>query len=192
MSKKVTELKLSETQLYLDYSLNSGINIKDRVIRITDEITPFTVDIVDTALSEMQRDGRAGITVKICSEGGDVYSALACVDLLRSCRRHITTIGIGSIFSAATLILACGDTRLVGKRAFVMHHEASVHTAPARVSDLDEYVVQLKREERMWAHAMAEFTQYEDADFWMRQAHKKDWYLDSEEAIKYGIADEVL
>lgn len=192
MTKKVTELKLTEQQLLLEYSLSHGINIRDRVIRLTDEIDSYTVDIVDTAISEMQREGRGGITVKICSPGGCVYSALAIVDLLRNCKRHITTIGIGSVFSAATLILACGKWRQIGKSAFVMHHEAYSGEVSGRVSDLDEYVTQLKREERVWAEAMAEFTKYKDFKFWQKQAYKKDWYLDSKEAVTYGIADEVL
>lgn len=191
MTTKVTELKLSEQQLLLDYSLSYGINLKDRIIRITDEIDQFTVDIVDTALSEMQRDSRKGVTVKISSPGGDVYSALAIVDLLCSSNCYIHTVGLGHIFSAATLILACGDKRSIGRRSFVMHHEASFYTE-GRYSDVEDFLKQAQKEEELWAESMVEFTEYGDAKFWKEQAHKRDWYLDSTEAVTYGIVDEVI
>lgn len=191
MTQKVTELKLTEQQMLLEYSLSHGINIRDRIIRITDEIDQFTVDIVDTALSEMQRESRKGITVKISSPGGETYAALAIVDLLCSSTCHITTIGLGHVFSAATLILACGDKRLIGPRSYIMMHEASFEVS-GRHSDVTDYVNQVHREEDMWAQYIAEFTAYRDKDFWKAQAHKRDWYLDAEEAVVYGIVDEVL
>lgn len=191
MTTKVTELKLTEQQLLLEYSLSHGINLKDRVIRITDEIDQWTVDVVDTALSEMERENRRTITVKISCPGGDVYSSLAIVDLLRNSPCHIHTMGYGQVFSAATLLLACGDKRSIGKRAFVMHHEASFG-AEGRISDVSELVSQVQREEDMWAHYMAEFTNYGNATFWKEQAHKRDWYLDAYEAQLHGIVDEVF
>lgn len=191
MTTKVTELKLTEQQLYLDYSLSYGINIKDRVIRITDEIDQWTVDVVDTALSEMQRESRKGITVKISSPGGEVYSALAIADLLCSSNCHIHTIGLGQVFSAATLVLACGDKRSIGRRSFVMHHESSFG-AEGRFSDVKEQVEQVEKEERLWAETMYEFTSYGSPDFWAEIGRKRDWYLDSNEAIEYGIVDEVI
>lgn len=191
MTGKVTELKLTEQQLYLEYSLMYGVAIKDRVIRITDEIDQFTVDVVDTALMEMQRDSRKGITVKISSPGGDTYAALAIVDMLRDSKCHIHTIGYGHVFSAATLILACGDRRSIGRRAFVMHHEASFDVG-GRYSDVAEYVHQVQREEEMWAQSMYDFTQYETPKFWLDQAKKRDWYLDAQEAVDHGIVEDII
>lgn len=174
--------------LRLEYLFNDGVNFKDREIRITGEImSEGTFDFIDSALSELERKSKAGVTIKINSPGGSVYEALAIVDRIKESKCQITTKCYGHAMSAAGLILAAGDKRYIGKRSWVMYHEISAGTFGS-VSEMEDSVKQLKREQEEWARAMAEFTT-KPAEFWHEVSKKKDFYINAEESLAAGVVD---
>ena len=93
-------------KLRLGYHFEEGVNFRDRVILIDDEITESSFALFDAALSEMERDSKRTVTIRINSPGGSVYDALAIIGRLTSSSCHIVTEGYGHVMSAATLLLA--------------------------------------------------------------------------------------
>ena len=69
--------------------------------------------------------GEKAITIRLHSEGGSVYEALAIVGRIEKCKCQIITEGYGAIMSAATLILASGDKRRISRLAWFMVHESN-------------------------------------------------------------------
>lgn len=175
----------------LEYSFDKGVNFKDRSVMITGEIGEhITFDHVDAALSELERDSRKQITLKINSPGGSVYEATAIAGRIKSSKCKIVTEGFGQIMSAATLILASGDRRKMSRYAMFMAHEAS-YDIRGRHSDVQDEVKQKEREEDLWARWMADMTDGTE-DFWRNRIYKTDLYFDAEQCLEYGIVDEII
>lgn len=187
---KATDVKLSQTAMHLEYLFDKGVNFKDRTITITGDIKDPWFDIVDAAMSEFERGSKKGVTIKIFSEGGSVYDALAIVGRLKKSKCHITTEGYGCIMSAATIILACGDRRKMSEYATFMHHESS-YGVEGRHSEIKNYVSHAEREERLWCEWMAEFSN-KSKEFWTEFGKHLDKFFFADECMEHGVVDEVF
>jgi ATP-dependent Clp endopeptidase proteolytic subunit ClpP len=134
----------------------------------------------------------AALTVVFNSPGGAVHDGLALFDFLRQLRaegHHLTTMGIGRVASMGAVLLQAGDRRVVGANAFLMLHEVSNGTT-GRVSELEESVELSKRLQRRLLSILAErssMTMQAISRRWMR----RDWWLDADDAVSLGFADEV-
>lgn len=190
-AKKTTDTAVAIHAIQLEYALNYGINLRDRIITLTGPVEAPMFDFVDTALSEMEAHSKKGVTIRIHSEGGSVYEALAIVGRIRASKvAKITTEGYGQIMSAATMLLACGHARKINKYAYFMHHEAAYYIE-GKVSEHQDLMEQIKREEDDWAKWMAEFSK-KDKNFWKKTGVRKDAYFSADELVKLGVADEVF
>lgn len=191
-SKKPADTALTLRALQLEYYLSYGINLRDRILTLSGPIDTPMFDLVDVAMSEFEADSRKGITVRIHSEGGSVYEALAIIGRLRSSKiTKLTTEGYGQIMSAATMILACGDERRISKFAYFMHHEAAYGVEYGRVSEHEDLLEQVKKEENDWAKWMAGFSN-KTTKFWKETGCRKDAYFSPTELIKLGVVDEIF
>jgi len=187
---KATDTKLSQTAMHLEYLFDRGVNFKDRTITLTGPIEYPMFDIIDAAMSEFERGSKKGVTIKIFSEGGSVYEALAIVGRLKSSKCYITTVGYGCIMSAATIILACGDARKMSEYATFMHHESS-YDVGGRHSEIKNYVGQADREEELWAKWMGEMSN-KPKEFWLEFGKHLDHFLFADECLEHGVIDEVV
>ena len=187
---KTTDLKVTQTALHLEYLFDRGVNFRDRIITLRGDIDEPMFDIVDSALSEMEHDGKSTVTIRLYSEGGSVYEALAIVGRMRKSKCHIVTEGYGAIMSAATLILACGDKRIMSEFCQFMHHECSYEVG-GRHTNVKATVDQFEKEERLWAKWMARFSEKSE-DFWYDFAQHTDKYFTAEECLELGVADEII
>jgi len=172
------------------YLFEYGVNFKERIITVSDEIAEGSFDLVDAALQEMEAESRKPITIRIKSPGGSVYEAIAMVGRIKASPCKIITEGYGMVMSAATMLLASGATRRVSKYTWFMHHE-SAYTVGGRHSEVKAYVAQAEREEQVWAIWMAELTG-KPAKFWATKGVSVDAYFTAAQLVELGVADEVF
>lgn len=184
----------AETQELKDLNLNClldhGISFLSRTIQLAGEIDTDSFKLVDRALTELERQGTKTITLRINSEGGSVYDALAIVGRIKASKARIVTEGYGCVMSAATLILAAGAKRRFSSFGWFMHHEAS-YTLDGRHTELKAAVNQKEREERQWAKAMAELSN-ESFEYWLKTGTRLDCYFSPEELLNLGVIDEII
>lgn len=190
INKATNDNKLSLMALHLECLFDRGVNFKTRTITLSDEIVFPMWDIVDAALSEMESQSRKKVTIRIHSEGGDVYEALAIVGRIERSPCKIITEGYGAIMSAATLILASGAERRISRLSEFMHHECS-YGAEGRHSHVKDLVEQVEDEEDRWAKWMAEFSN-RDKDFWKTEGVRKDARFTPEQLLEMGVVDEIF
>lgn len=177
-------------ELHLEYLFESGINLKERVIRIVGDIDLDQFNLVDSGMSEMESYNRQAITIRICSEGGDVEPAMAIVGRLKNSPCKIITEGYGTIESAASLIFASGNERRISKYARFMHHEANYYVE-GRHEEIKASVAQHQREEELWAQWLADFSK-KSKKFYLEEAKHTDKYWTVEQLLEYGLADKVI
>ena len=183
----------SATHLYeiqLQYAFEYGIDFANRSITLTETIEFPMFDFVDAAMSRFELENDKDIKIKIHSMGGSVYDALGIVGRLKNSPCKIITEGYGCVMSAATIILACGDTRRMSEYGWFMHHESN-YSVEGKHSEVKSFAEQIDKEEKQWAEAMAKFTK-KDVDFWLNTGVGLDEYVYPEELLEYGVVDEIF
>jgi ATP-dependent Clp protease protease subunit len=190
IDKMKSNLALEKKALQLNYSFEWGVDIANRIIRISGDIDTGYFDFLDAALTELESESKGAITIRINCPGGSVYEALAMVGRIESCKRQIITEGYGHIMSAATLLLASGDKRKMSKRAHFMHHETYLGLE-GKQSELEVEIRQLRAESDSWADAMEEMTGT-DRNFWANTGVGTNAYFSPEECLELGIVDEIF
>lgn len=176
--------------LNLEYAFNWGVDIKNRVIRITEDIDQDLFSFMDSALTTLESINRKGITIKISSYGGEVHSALSIVARIQESKCQIHTKGYGTIMSAATVILASGDKRSMSRLASFMHHESQVIVE----GGLDEVKNELRQhdtEEILWNRLMFELTAVPE-NYWSTRGIGKNFYCNADKCLELNIVDEVF
>jgi ATP-dependent protease ClpP protease subunit len=88
------------------------------------------------------------------------------------------------------VLLQAGDRRIVGANAFLMLHEVS-NGVGGKVSELEESVELSKRLQKRLLAILAERSTLGVAQIQRRWA-RRDWWLDADETVSLGFADEAL
>lgn len=187
---KLTDTKLTKIALHYEYAFEWGVNFEHRVICLTNDVDTNSFEVLDAAMTEMERNSKRNIVIKINSMGGNVYDALGIVGRIRKSPCKIIVEGYGAIMSAAIVILACGDIRRISKYAWLMHHE-SQYEVEGRHSVVQAEVQQKQLEESMWADTMTKFSK-KSKKFWLEYGKGIDFHFSPKEAMKFGIIDEIF
>jgi ATP-dependent Clp protease protease subunit len=133
------------------------------------------------------------LTLYVNSTGGDLYQAFALIDIMRSSKHTIRTVGIGAVMSAAFLIFASGDKgeRYVSNNASFMCHQftegmdAKYHDLKATMRENDLC------NERMIA-ILKEATGLAPSVIRKKLLPASDVYLTAQEVIDLNVADHLL
>ena len=135
------------------------------------------------------------IDFMVSTEGGSVPDMFALYDSMRDVRRdcEINTFGIGRVMSAGVLILAAGTQ---GKRKVGRHCRLMLHAiAGGQYGSLKELEVDLKEVkwyQAQYVKALASETKLTEKQIRAIFRKKTDTYFDAEQAVKWGIVDEII
>lgn len=177
-------------QFRAELALEQGLDLEERSIQVVGDIDEKSFCAFDAKMSLLETQSRGAITVKICSEGGSVYDALAIVGRMQKSKCKVITEGYGCIMSAATIILAAGNKRRMHRLAWFMTHESS-YIVEGKHAEIKNYVGQADREERMWCEAMAELSD-KSITYWGLLNSGQDKFLTAAECLDAGVIDEVF
>lgn len=166
--------------------------LKERIIFIGDEIDQHTANLIVAQLLHLAyEDSKKDIKLYINSPGGSVYDGLAIYDTIKFIKPEVQTIGIGLQASMGAFLLSSGTKgkRFVLPNSRIMIHQPSSGTH-GKITDqeitLKEGIYLKHRLNEIFAkntgQKIAKIEKDMDRDFWMG----------AEEAVKYGIVDEVI
>jgi ATP-dependent Clp endopeptidase proteolytic subunit ClpP len=127
------------------------------------------------------------------SPGGTLVDGRALYDYilhLRSQGHHITTICLGEASSMGSILLQAGDVRVMGPNSWLMIHEGADDLSGTRTS-LRAQLKQLDREDDQLTHILAERSKLTFDEINERMKNK-DWFMNAQEAVDNGFADEIL
>ena len=137
----------------------------------------------------IKEEDRKPIKIFINSPGGDLDSTLAFIGLLNISKTPIWTINACWAYSAAGLILMAGH-----KRYALPNTECLIHSGSGAISGSFEQTKEQMKNYNVLVDKMRDFilskTKIEPKLFKKNSA--KDWYIYTEEMLKYGIVDEVV
>jgi len=132
------------------------------------------------------------LLLMICSEGGDLSPAFALIDVMRSSKIPIKTVGLGSVASCGLLIFLSGTTgrRILTPNTSIMSHQFSWGT-DGKVHELFATVKEFELIHNRMVDLYRKTTGLDDADIKKVLLPPQDVYLSAEEAFSYGICDDV-
>lgn len=166
----------------------------DRTLYFTGDVDEMSITQAISHITTLSRqDARRPITIVFNTYGGSVDDMFALYDMIRFLKTPIHTIGLGKIMSAGVLLLASGARghRKIGKRARIMIHAIS-SAAYGTIFDQKNIVKEMERLQGQWQECMIENTNFTTAQLEAFMSSNVDTYLTPEQAISFGIVDEVL
>ena len=134
------------------------------------------------------------ITIYISSYGGDVMSLNAMRDIIKSSRKPVSTVAMGKCMSAGACLLAAGQKglRFVSPSSTIMIHELSSGTW-GKESEIQSSAEWLKIINKSLLSNLSKDmgVSYEYLRSKMDSKNNTDWYINAQEAVKEGVADQV-
>lgn len=166
--------------------------LKDRIIFLGTPIDDTVANLIMAQLLHLEsEDPEKDIYVYINSPGGSITSLFAIYDTMKYIKPDVATVCMGLAASAAAVILAGGTP---GKRYSLPHARIMLHQpaggAEGTSKDIEIQAKLITDMRHQINGLLAEFTKKDidqisvdtDRDFWMT----------AQEALEYGIVDEVL
>ena len=166
--------------------------LEDRIIFLGEEVTEGSANtIVAQLLHLANEDPNKDIQLYINSPGGSVYDGLAIYDTMQYIKPDVQTIGIGLQASMGAFLLSSGakGKRFVLPNARVMIHQPSSGTQ-GMVTDQEISLRESVRMKELLAKVIAKNTgQKLDK---VKADMERDHWMSADEAVKYGLADEMI
>jgi ATP-dependent Clp endopeptidase proteolytic subunit ClpP len=130
------------------------------------------------------------VTLIFNSPGGDVISGMALFDYLtefRSRGHKLTTVAMGYAASMAGILLQAGEVRAVGRESYLLIHEVSFG-ASGKIGEIEDEVKFVKMIQNRVLDIFAARAKV-SRNYIATQWRRKDWWLDSDTALRLGIVD---
>lgn len=166
--------------------------MKERILFIGEEITSDLANCVVSQLLWLDKQTQdEEISIYINSCGGDLISTFAIYDIMQYIKAPIYTFVIGTAASAAAVLLAAGTKghRYALPNSEIMIHQPMCFGIEGQVTDITLNAKQMERDKKKMLTILARHTAktYEQVQY----DCERDFYMDPQMAIKYGIIDEI-
>lgn len=161
-----------------------------RTVWITGEINDITAQSIISQLWYLDSSGGGDITLYINSPGGSVTAGLAIVDAINRCQCDVVTIATGIAASMGAVLLACGTRgkRYATPQAEILIHQplGGVHGQASDIALAAERILKIKNK----LYALLSETTGKPIEM-IISVCDRDFYLDAQEAVAFGIIDHV-
>ena len=166
--------------------------LRERIIFLGGPIDDHTANITIAQLLFLEsEDAKKDIYLYINSPGGSVTSTMAIVDTMNHVRPDIATFCVGLAASGGAIILSAGKK---GKRFILPNAEVMIHQplggVEGQASDIAITAKHILKTRDNLNKLLAKNTGKSLTQ--IEKDVERDFFMDAEEAKKYGIIDEIV
>lgn len=166
--------------------------LKERIVFIGGPINDPVANIVIAQLLFLEsQDPDKDIHLYINSPGGSVTSTLAMYDAMNHVKPDVATYCIGMAASGGAILLAGGKK---GKRFALPNAEIMIHqvmgATEGQATDIEIQARHILKIKQRLNQILAKHTSQSLAK--IEKDAERDYFMDAEEAVKYGIIDHIL
>jgi ATP-dependent Clp protease, protease subunit len=166
--------------------------LKERIIFVG---TPIDDQIANLTVAQLlylsREDSERDISMYINSPGGQIYAGLAIYDTMKMIPNKISTVAVGVTASFGTVLLAAGTK---GSRYALPHATIHMHQplggTQGQASDIEIQAKEILRLKARLNEILSTSTG-QGIDV-IEKDTERDFYLNSEQAVEYGLVDKVL
>lgn len=166
--------------------------LEDRIIFISGEINTEVANSVIAQLLYLEaKNSEKDISLYINSPGGEVDAGLAIYDTMNFIKSKVSVICVGLAASMAAVLLSSGEK---GKRYALPHSRIMIHQplggAQGQASDIKIQAEQILKIKDIINKILSKNTNQDIKK--IEEDTNRDYYLTAEEALEYGLIDEIL
>ena len=166
--------------------------LKERIVFLHDEVNDLTAGLVVAQLLFLEsEDPNKDISLYINSPGGSISAGMAIYDTMQYIKCDVSTICVGMAASMGAFLLAGGAK---GKRYSLPNSEILIHQplggAQGQATEIEIAARHILKIREKMNNMLAGFTG-QDIETIRRDTDRDNW-MDAEEALKYGLIDEII
>ncbi len=166
--------------------------LKERIIFLGTPVDDFVANTIVAQLLYLSReDPDKDINLYINSPGGSVYAGLSIYDTIQMIPNDVSTYSVGLSASMGVVLLTAGAK---GKRYALPSSTMMMHSVSGggggTMADVEINFKEMQRINDRLAKIMAHHTGKTLAK--IRKDEDRDFWMDAEQAVKYGLVDEVI
>lgn len=168
--------------------------LEKRIIFVQGEVNDAMANTIVAQLLYLEMENpKSPITLYINSPGGSVTAGLAIKDTMDYVSCPVHTVGIGSCASMGAFLLASGEPgqRRVLKNTSVMIHQP-LGGYQGQATDIMIHAERISNLKHTLTQYLSEYTQGRVDYDTMVGMCERDNFLTSEEAVYYGLVDEIV
>ena len=132
------------------------------------------------------------LLLMICSEGGDMSTAFALIDVMRSSNIPVKTVGLGQIGSAGLLIFLAGSPgrRILTPNTSILSHQFS-WGSDGKVHELFATIKEFELTQKRMIQHYKDCTGLDDETIRAKLLPPHDVWLSAQEALALNICDAI-
>jgi len=166
--------------------------LRENIIFLAGPIDDNVANIVIAQMLFLQsEDSKKDISLYINSPGGSVTATLAIVDTMNHIKNNVSTLCVGIAASGAAIILSAGEK---GKRFILPNAEVMIHQPlggiEGQASDIEISAKHILKTKENLNKMLAKNTGKTLAQ--IEKDVDRDFFMNADEAKKYGIIDKIL
>ena len=168
--------------------------LKDRIIFLSEDVNHVTASLVIAQMLFLEsEDPDKEISFYINSPGGSITDGMAIVDTMNYIKCPVSTICIGLAASMGSVLLASGEK---GKRFATPNSEILIHQ-PLISGGLSGQTTEIKIHADHLVKTREKLNKFlsdrtGQSIETIQKDTERDHYMTSEEALKYGLIDEII
>ena len=172
------------------YDLYSRL-LEDRIIFLSGEINDAVANLIISELLYLDSKNHDDIYMYINSPGGSVTSGMAIYDTMNYIKSDVKTICVGIAASMAAFLLSSGT---IGKRYALENADVMIHQPlggmQGQASDMKIACERILKMKEKLNKILSKNTKQPLSK--IKKDTDRDYYLDSDEAKKYGLIDHII
>lgn len=165
--------------------------LKDRIIILNGEIDDNLANTIVAELLYLDSLNTNDISLYINSPGGSITAGMAIYDTMNYVKSNIATICIGMCASMAAFLLSSGEKE---KRFALPNSEIMIHQplggAQGQATEIKIAAERILKIKEKLNKILAKNTNQDIKK--IEQDTERDYFLDANEALEYGLIDKVL
>lgn len=177
----------SNTSNITIYSFSNHIYFNDDINNNTSFKLNNALRLMESKLKSLNIDN-IPIYLHLTTNGGLIHAAFSIIDCMNSISLPIYTVIEGYVASAGTLISVSGEKRYISKNAYVLIHELRSGFW-GKMSEMEEEMTNIKKIQEHLINIYLNKTSLKKKK--LNRILKKDIEWNAEEAIEFGIVDEI-
>lgn len=166
--------------------------LRENIIFLAGPIDDHTANIVIAQMLFLQSENpKKDISLYINSPGGSVTATMAIVDTMNHIKNNVSTVCVGIAASGAAIILSAGEK---GKRFALPNAEVMIHQplggVEGQATDIEISAKHILKTRENLNKLLAKNTGQTLAK--IEKDVDRDFFMNADEAKKYGIIDKIL
>jgi ATP-dependent Clp protease protease subunit len=167
--------------------------LKDRILMLDTDVNEHSASLLVAQLLFLESQGNEDITMFINSPGGVVTAGMAIYDTMQFIKPDVATVVMGQACSMGSLLATAGAK---GKRKMLPNARHMIHQpsggAGGQATDMEIQVEEILKMKKNLTQIYVDHNSKGKTFEQFRQDMERDKFMSAQEALEYGLIDEII